>query len=82
MLAKFAAKKKEERRKDSNARQVRSKKIQSARVVELEATIRTSRIGIVVEFGTARLLQPQSHAHSSHLVVGRWALSEPRQLLS
>lgn len=39
MLAKFAAKKKEERRKDSNARQVRSKKI---KVRELYSSKRRS----------------------------------------
>jgi hypothetical protein len=64
---------KSKKEKTATLAKIAAKK-KSKRVVELEATIRTSRIGIVVEFGTARLLQPQPHTHSSHLLVGCWVL--------
>jgi hypothetical protein len=67
------SRKKSKEEKTATLAKIAAKK-KSKRVVELEATIRTSRIGIVVEFGTARLLQPQSHTYSSHLLVGCWIL--------
>jgi hypothetical protein len=64
-LAKFAARRKGQQRAPS------SQQKENTRVVELEATIRRIRIGIVVGFGLARLLQLQFHTQSSHLLVCR-----------